>query len=476
MHLLRGVALSLVTTGAIVCLTQAQIPRRLSYQGLLTDSAGTPKPDGLYTLTFRLYPSETGGAVLWTETKPLQVDRGLFSTILGDSNPFGIALLFDRPYWLSIQVENQPPLVPRIPLTASAYSLGALRADTALFVRSGSPGGGGVADSARIAGMAAALRLPGECAVSDPEYGLVVRNQGSGDGLRAYSSATVADYGAVYAVNASTAGEGAAVVGRSLRGRGVFAMGDSMAGVDAQSVGGVGVYGASVDYFGVVASGNDDAFTDQVADLFLAGELGEIMSDGTVDVFSNTDVYIDLNNNDGPTPSYFAVFNSADDAVFIVDEMGNLVASGSKSAVVTTATSGQRLLYATESPEVWFEDLGSGTLAAGSAAIAFEKIFRETINPDVPYHVFVTPLGEEPVILTVASKGREGFTVRGVYADGRPATSAFDYRVIAKRAGYESVRLAPLDPGRRGKRVAGRPAARPRLQPLQQTRLTAAPH
>jgi hypothetical protein len=33
----------------------SQIPRTLSYQGLLTDSLGNPKPDGVYTFTFRLY-------------------------------------------------------------------------------------------------------------------------------------------------------------------------------------------------------------------------------------------------------------------------------------------------------------------------------------------------------------------------------------------------------------------------------------
>jgi hypothetical protein len=474
MRLLRGILLSLIAMVALAVLTQAQIPRQLSYQGILTDSAGTPKPDGLYTLTFRFHTAESGGSVLWTESKALFVERGLFSTILGDANPFGIALTFDRPYWLSIQVEDQPQLSPRIPLTASAYSLNALRADTAMFVRSGS--GTATGDSVRIAGMAASLRLPASCEIADPEYAMVVSNLSSGDGLRAYSQSTVADYGAVYAVNASPTGEGAAIVGRSLLGRGVFAMGDSMAGVDAQSIGGVGVYGASSGYFGVVANGNDDAFTDQVADLFLAGELGEIMSDGTVDVFSNTDVYVDLNNNDGTTLSFFAVFNGIDDAVFIVDETGNLVATGTKSAVVSTATSGDRLLYATESPEVWFEDAGTATLTGGTATVSFEKIFLETINPGAPYHVFVTPVSAEPVMLTVSQKTGTGFSVRGTLLDGRPANCPFDYRIMAKRLGYESVRLAPLESSRRTKRASGRPAVRPGLRSLERTHFTTGQH
>lgn len=465
----RAVLFLLAAVWTLGCRAEAQIPRQLSYQALLTDSSGTPKPDGLYTLTFRLHTAETGGSVLWTETKALFVERGLFGTILGDTNPFGLALTFDRPYWLSIQVETQPQLSPRIPLTAAAYSLNALRADTAMYVRSGSAGGG-VADSARIAGTSASLRLPATCETSDPEYALVVDNAGNGDGIRAYSQAAEADYGAVYAANPSQSGEGAAVVARSVRGRGVFTMGDSLAGLDAQSISGVGAYGASTDYFGVAASGNDDSFTDQVADLFLVGELGEIMSDGTVDLFSNTDVYIDLNNNDGPTLSFFAVFNSIDDAVFIVDETGNLVATGTKSAVVRTATSGERLLYATESPEVWFEDLGTATLSGGTATVGFEKVFLETINPGAAFHVFVTPLSDEPVILYVTEKSRTGFTVQGRTPAGQPADCPFDYRVMAKRLGYEDVRLAGLDAARRTKRRAGSPVARPGLQSLGRVR------
>ena len=34
--------------------TTAQVPRSMSYQGVLTDSTGTPKPDGSYALTVRV--------------------------------------------------------------------------------------------------------------------------------------------------------------------------------------------------------------------------------------------------------------------------------------------------------------------------------------------------------------------------------------------------------------------------------------
>jgi hypothetical protein len=103
--------------------SEAQIPRTLSYQGVLSDTSGVPKPDGSYTLTFHLYETSTGGSAIWTETKTLKTKRGLFNTILADQAPFGSSVTFDKPYWLSIQVGAEPEISLRIPLTGVAYSL-----------------------------------------------------------------------------------------------------------------------------------------------------------------------------------------------------------------------------------------------------------------------------------------------------------------------------------------------------------------
>jgi hypothetical protein len=128
----------------------AQIPRTLSYQGVLTDSLGSPKPDGAYSFTFRLYSAESGGSALWTESKSLEAKRGLFSTILGDHVAFPRSMKFDDQYWLSVQVASQPELSPRLPLSSVGYSLNSLMADTARYaLRAPVPES---VDSARIAG------------------------------------------------------------------------------------------------------------------------------------------------------------------------------------------------------------------------------------------------------------------------------------------------------------------------------------
>jgi hypothetical protein len=132
----------------LISASEAQVPRALSYQGVLTDSAGRPKPDGSYSFAFRLYPSASGGTALWTEIKTLLVSRGLFSTVLGDQVP--VNLSFDAQYWLSIQVAADPELSPRIPLTSVGYSIHSVKADTAQYAMSAPQQT--VVDSARIAG------------------------------------------------------------------------------------------------------------------------------------------------------------------------------------------------------------------------------------------------------------------------------------------------------------------------------------
>jgi hypothetical protein len=114
----------------------AQIPRTISYQGVLCDATGKPKSDATYTLTFRFYDAASGGTVLWSEQKNLETKRGLFSTQLGDQVVFNTAVSFDRQYRLGIQVGTEPELSPRIPLSSVGNSFNAATADTANYAAS----------------------------------------------------------------------------------------------------------------------------------------------------------------------------------------------------------------------------------------------------------------------------------------------------------------------------------------------------
>jgi hypothetical protein len=117
--------------------------------------------------------------------------------------------------------------------------------------------------------------------------------------------------------------------------------------------------------------------------------------------------------------------------------VGNMAATGSKSAIVETEAYGWRNLYAMESPQNWFEDFGRATLSAGEAVVSIEEIFAETVNLGETYHVFLTPLGN--CSLYVADMSSSSFTVRA--QEGADCGIEFDYRIIAPRLDYEDLRL-----------------------------------
>lgn len=71
----------------------ADVPRVLSYQGLLTDTLGNPLPDGPYNIILRLYDVQSGGSPLWVEPRTVQLKRGIFSMLLGEVTP--LTLPFD---------------------------------------------------------------------------------------------------------------------------------------------------------------------------------------------------------------------------------------------------------------------------------------------------------------------------------------------------------------------------------------------
>jgi hypothetical protein len=108
-----------------------QIPRTLSYQGVLADQLGNPRPDGFYPFTFRLYSVPTGGAPTWSETQSLEVKKGLFTAVLGSVTPFPIGLKFNQQYWLGVRVAPDAEMTPRTQITSVGSSFDAMRADLA---------------------------------------------------------------------------------------------------------------------------------------------------------------------------------------------------------------------------------------------------------------------------------------------------------------------------------------------------------
>ena len=125
-----------------------------------------------------------------------------------------------------------------------------------------------------------------------------------------------------------------------------------------------------------------------------------------------------------------------------IDVSGDLTCSGAVTGAVSVNGGARKVaLYAMQSPENWFEDAGAGQLSNGSVRIPLDPMFAQTVNAGVEYHVFLTPNGDSKG-LYVSQKTATSFEVHE--QGGGTSNIAFDYRIMAKRAGYETVRLADL--------------------------------
>jgi len=242
-----------------------------------------------------------------------------------------------------------------------------------------------------------------------------VNGQGGSDstyGVKGMASA----FPGVYGQNSST--RYAAVTGRNTQtavgSAGVAGFGDTI-NVAAYGVSGLaryhGVYGRSKYYNGVRGEASDD--------------------NGVSGYFSGTNT------------SYAGVWGGRGSYGWGVYYSGGLSGSGTKSCVMRTSK-GPAALYCQESPENWFEDFGSTTLTNGRAHVELDALFLETVTVDSrhPLKVFVQQTSGNPVNLVV-QKGTTGFDIVG------PAGSdiSFDYRVVAKRKGFENLRLKVVDAG-----------------------------
>ena len=119
---------------------------------------------------------------------------------------------------------------------------------------------------------------------------------------------------------------------------------------------------------------------------------------------------------------------------------GNLTVSGAKNNVVKLDDGRSVLLYALESPDNWFEDFGTVKLVNGSAVVKIDPTFAQTTNVTIPYKVFLTPNGECSG-LYVTNKTADSFEVREI--GGGRSNIEFDFRIVARRKGYEDGRFAP---------------------------------
>lgn len=108
----------------------AGISESISYQGVLTDTNGTPL-NGSYAIHAKIYNVLVDGSSLWAGTYDnVEVKKGVFNIMLGDPGPnnerdtFAAANLdFEQKLYLGITVGTGTELTPRIELTSVGSAL-----------------------------------------------------------------------------------------------------------------------------------------------------------------------------------------------------------------------------------------------------------------------------------------------------------------------------------------------------------------
>ena len=283
----------------------------------------------------------------------------------------------------------------------------------------------------------------------------------------------------INAVGAGT-GTGTGVLGKTaqslgygVRGENSNGTGTAISGINTSASGngvGIGVYGetkqtgtnsagvygynnsSSSNSIGVLGSYNVNGFGTGVLGIGWGGGVGTgIGTDngvvgtsngrgvaGFYGIYSAPVAAAGIYGSSNGTSTYAGYFNSLSgsggNGVFV---NGTLTCTGTKPATVPTNSGFQRL-YATESPELWFEDLGNGTLINGTTTIALDPMFMEVCHIDAqhPIHVFVQEEGESNGLMV--EPGETSFTVKE--KNHGQSNIRFSYRIMAKRRFYADQR------------------------------------
>ncbi|HMD03330.1 MAG TPA: hypothetical protein VKG44_10245, partial [Candidatus Baltobacteraceae bacterium] len=150
--------------------------------------------------------------------------------------------------------------------------------------------------------------------------------------------------------------------------------------------------------------------------------------------------YVGLEGQPKDSSSFpFLAHNSGGGDVAYIDNAGDFFYHGSLNTFVSTRSGNVGRMYVNGSTMQTIEDFGSGAILNGSGSVHFDAAFADTMDASGGYQVFLTPDGDSRGLF-VASKTPAGFTVRE--SQGGRSSISFDYRIVAKRNGHASDRLA----------------------------------
>lgn len=179
----------------------ATVPQLINFQGRLTDSLGNPVSDGSYSLRFRIYDDSLAGNVLWEETDPVQITKGLFTVLLGSTASIPDSTFYSANRWLGIKIGSNSEITPRQRLGSVGYSFQSgqwTSVDSNLFRLNGNVGIGTAAPTAGVKLTVTTSNFVG-IYTTGGSYGIDARG----------SSVGVLGIGGLYGVHAKSTGTAA---------------------------------------------------------------------------------------------------------------------------------------------------------------------------------------------------------------------------------------------------------------------------
>jgi hypothetical protein len=262
----------------------------------------------------------------------------------------------------------------------------------------------------------------------------------SGDGADIYADGNSGD-----ALYAYTAGTGYALFAESTSADAVHGLKATVSSVSA------GVFGINANHSGTYAKAVSagvwgDTGTAATNNLWNAGVNGTADNAMGGMFLNNTTswptVYAHNYATGGATGLFKVLMAGDENGTCGVGSGGDLNCTGRVKALVTVGE-GKRTVetYSVQSPENWMEDFGSGKLVRGVAQIAIDPAFAETVSATADYHVFLTPRGDSKGLYVINATAA-GFEVRE--SGGGTSSLAFDYRIVARRRGFETERLVDV--------------------------------
>lgn len=302
---------------------------QFSYQGKLTDANGTPL-NGTFTITFKLFDASSAGTEIYTQTKSVTVNDGLFEVEIGPSDATGTLdpESLTQPLWLELTINDgsvTETLAPRQRLYGAPYAFTLMAGsvisgdmDTIVF---GSQNIKSVLtvqntnDGTTSNPALPALRVIGETGI---ELSSPISTSGTGL-LTSNLSGTNSDL----AISSND---------------------EVIVYLDADN--------NSVSHFTVINSIGDIVF--------------QVREDGT----------------------YFHKGSST-----TIPITPNSVEEPSEGSSIEGATDVQGLLASSNTTSALLEDFGSSTLANGLIEVTLEATFAESLQSN-NYYVFITPLGD----------------------------------------------------------------------------------